>query len=100
MVMRRISGLRLSSVCRVSALLVLLIAFNQPSFGLAVSMPQSRIEGVVVDQTGAPVVGAEVVFTSGALSARRVTDSDGKFNFEGLSSTGGTLSARAPGFRS
>jgi outer membrane receptor protein involved in Fe transport len=100
MVMRRISRLRLLLPCRVSVLFFLLVALHPPAFGLpGLPLQQVRIEGAVTDQTGAPVVGAEVVFSSGAFTAKRITDGEGRFAFEGVTSTSGRLSAKAQGFR-
>ena len=99
--MHRISRLRLLLPRHVSALFVLLVALNLPASGRSpLSTQQSHIEGAVTDQTGAPVVGAEVVFTSGATAARRITDGEGRFRFEAVTSPSGTLSAKAAGFRS
>lgn len=59
-----------------------------------------RVEGVVKDQTGAPVSSAEVILTSKAGTTRQITDSEGRFAFESVQGDGGTIAARATGFDS
>jgi iron complex outermembrane recepter protein len=59
-----------------------------------------RVEGVVKDQTGAPVSSAEVILTSKAGTTRQITDSEGRFAFESVQGESGTIAARATGFDS
>ena len=59
-----------------------------------------RVEGVVKDQTGAPVSSAEVILTSKAGSTKQITDSEGRFAFESVQGDSGTIAARATGFDS
>lgn len=57
-----------------------------------------RIEGVVKDQTGAPVSSAEVTLTSKAASVKQITDSEGRFAFDSVQGDSGTVVVRATGF--
>jgi outer membrane receptor protein involved in Fe transport len=57
-----------------------------------------RLSGVVQDQTGAVIAGAEVEISSGNYRAVRGTSAQGEFQFESLPVTTGTLTVRAPGF--
>ncbi|HYP54320.1 MAG TPA: carboxypeptidase-like regulatory domain-containing protein, partial [Pyrinomonadaceae bacterium] len=60
-----------------------------------------RVGGVVRDEAGAPVRGAEVTIDAGRASARRAeTGDDGRFVFDGLEAKEGTLRVRAGGFAS
>ena len=97
--MRRISRLCFLVSSRVPASLLLLAALQAAAFGLP-NQQQVKIEGTVTDQTGAPVVGVEVVFSNGAFAAKQVTDGAGRFAFEAVpSQASGTVSVKAPGFR-
>ena len=77
--------------------LLLVLALTPLTFALPVQ--QTRIEGAVTDQAGAPIAGAEVILSSGNLNAKGTTNSEGKFVLESISSSGGTLKVRARGFR-
>ena len=80
--------------------LTLGVALCSPVFALTIEIPQQlRVEGAVTDQTGAPVAGAEVTLSSGTLSAKGISDADGKFSLEPPGPNGGTLKVRARGFR-
>jgi outer membrane receptor protein involved in Fe transport len=58
-----------------------------------------RVDGVVRDQTGAAVAGAEVSLSSGAnVIARALTDDAGRFSFEGVTEREVLLTVRARGF--
>jgi len=57
-----------------------------------------RIQGVVKDQTGAPVSSAEVILTSKSGSTKQITDSEGRFTFESVQGDRGTIAVRATGF--
>jgi outer membrane receptor protein involved in Fe transport len=59
---------------------------------------QHRLEGVVRDQTGAPIVGAEVTFKSSELAVTQTTDDQGRFSFDLMQADSGTLIVRAKGF--
>ncbi|MEJ7713124.1 MAG: TonB-dependent receptor [Pyrinomonadaceae bacterium] len=65
----------------------------------AAEVQGQRLEGTVVDQSGAPVAGAEVVLeraASAALTAK--TDGDGRFVIDAENPTGVRLVIRAEGF--
>ncbi len=59
----------------------------------------SRISGLVTDQTRAAIVGAEVVFSSGSLSATQITDDRGAFVFSQAPAESGEVKVSAPGFQ-
>jgi outer membrane receptor protein involved in Fe transport len=60
-----------------------------------------RLEGVVRDQAGAPVAGAEVVLSDDSHALRTSTDEGGRFSFTPATLTGAeTLAVRARGFAS
>ncbi|MGH9503949.1 MAG: TonB-dependent receptor [Terriglobales bacterium] len=61
-------------------------------------MPR-QISGVVSDQTGAAIVAAEVVFTSGSFSATQVANGQGAFLFSRVWAESGVLKISAPGFQ-
>jgi outer membrane receptor protein involved in Fe transport len=81
---------------------VLLIGFLWPAT-TAVVFAQSpaprQISGVVTDQTGAAIVGAEVVFSGSSFSATQVTDDQGGFVFSQLLAESGVVKVSAPGFQ-
>lgn len=57
------------------------------------------LRGIVVDQTGAPVVDAEVfLYASPTLLAQTITGPTGEFTFSGIKTTHGLLRVRATGF--
>ena len=58
-----------------------------------------QVSGVVTDQTDAAIAAAEVVFSSGSISAKQVTDNRGEFVFPEISVESGTLTVSAPGFQ-
>ncbi len=57
-----------------------------------------RVEGTITDQAGAPVAGAEVALSSRNFSASRITDGNGHFIFDSVSTESGTLRVNAAGF--
>ena len=59
----------------------------------------SQISGLVTDQTGAAIVGAEVVFSNGSLSATQITDDRGAFVFSQPPAESGEVRVSAPGFQ-
>lgn len=78
---------------------VLTLLFCLPSSAPAHARRQSlRVEGVVTDQAGAPISGAEVSFNSKAFTATQTTNTEGQFVFAAVSSDKGTLAVRARGF--
>lgn len=62
--------------------------------------PAGEVSGVVVDRTGALLVGAEVALLTQADTevARASTDPAGQFRFEGLAEASYVLDVRMPGF--
>ena len=76
--------------------------------GLCLAMPLAlqcqvaaprQVSGIVTDQTGAAIVGAQVAFTSGSFSATQLTDDHGEFAFSLDSAESGALKISAPGFQ-
>jgi outer membrane receptor protein involved in Fe transport len=65
-----------------------------------ISLQGLRVEGMVLDQTGAPIAGARVsLSSSGSLAVMRATtDAEGRFVFDNVTTSEGTLSASASGF--
>jgi outer membrane receptor protein involved in Fe transport len=58
-----------------------------------------QISGVVTDQTGAAIVGAEVAFHTGCSSTIVITDDRGGFVFSQLESDSGVVGVSASGFQ-
>lgn len=58
-----------------------------------------KIEGVVTDQNGAPISGAEVTLAAKSITVTRITTGDGQFIFESPGDAA-TLTVRARGFAS
>ena len=58
-----------------------------------------QVSGTVTDQTGAAIVGAEVVFSSGSVSATVATDERGGFVFSQPSVDSGAIKISASGFQ-
>jgi outer membrane receptor protein involved in Fe transport len=61
--------------------------------------PGSQISGVVSDQTGAAIVGAEVVFVNGSSSSTQITNDSGEFVFSQVSAESGVVKVSASGFQ-
>ena len=80
----------------ISALVVITLCVGVQAYA---SQPQSlkKIEGVVIDQNGAPISGAEVTFAGQAATVTRSTDGEGRFAIEAQSETA-MMTIRAPGF--
>ena len=69
------------------------------STGLAAGAEGFSLRGVVVDQTGAPIVNAQVfLYASPTLLAETTTGPTGEFTFADLKTDRGVLRVRAPGF--
>ena len=67
------------------------------SLRYAAAAQNGKIGGLVTDQNGAPVSGAEVTLTAKSKSVTRSTNGDGKFTFD-KPGDAATLTIRAPGF--
>ncbi len=89
---RRVSG------AAASVIFVTLSLFLQGSAFQAGGDAKHRVEGVVKDQTGAPVGYADVTLTGPAFSANTITNSEGRFVFEGVQQRAGKITVRASGF--
>jgi outer membrane receptor protein involved in Fe transport len=80
-------------------LVLALLGFSAHPILLCQTATPSQITGVVTDQTGAAIVSAEVVFTSGPVVAKQVTDDQGEFVFSQISAESGVLKVSATGFQ-
>ena len=90
----------LSLLRRGSAIPIVAFALVGTSVLRAAQQP-TAISGVVSDQTGASVAGANVELVSGLVVIRSVvTDSEGRYGVEGLQPGEYTVRVRAPGFQS
>ena len=96
---RRAQALRLNRVPSVpvalAAQLVMLFLLCSQATAL---QGTHRIEGVVKDQAGSPIVGAGVTLTTTSSTVKQITDSDGRFVFESVQSDRGTIVVSASGF--
>ncbi len=63
------------------------------------ALPQGtkKVEGIITDQNGAPISGAEVTIVGQAATITRTTDAEGRFNFD-ASGDAAMLTIRARGF--
>ncbi len=78
-----------------------LVILGLSTFVLAWQQPReayARIEGKVMDSTGAVIAGAEVEFQSATFRAVQVTGPDGSFVFESVLVLAGTIRVQARGF--
>jgi outer membrane receptor protein involved in Fe transport len=81
-------------------LAIALVTFAGTSVLNAAQQP-TTISGVVSDQTGASIAGAKIEFVRGLVATRSVvTDSDGRYQVEGLQPSEYTVRVTARGFRS
>ena len=87
------------SFCTLRLLVLAVLVLWAPLMLLCQTASPSQIAGVVTDQTGAAIVSAEVVFTSGSVVARQVTDDRGEFVFSQISAESGVLKVSATGFQ-
>ena len=76
-----------------------LLSLTAPLALFAQGPPSRQISGVVRDQTGAAIVGAEVVLNSGASSATVTTDDRGGFAFAQVPADSGEVRVSAAGFQ-
>lgn len=81
----------------ISFTLVLSLTLAAPRVAAAASQDH-RVSGTVRDQSGAAVAGAQVTLTSGSLTAKQITDSEGRFEFAEVPAESGTLVVNAEGF--
>lgn len=59
----------------------------------------NKITGIVTDQTSAPVVGAEVTFTSKSATVKQVTNAEGRYTLDAADDSG-IVTVSATGFKS
>ena len=59
---------------------------------------QTRVEGTITDQNGAPVSGAEVTLSIKSFTSTATTNGEGRFAFDSVSPGNGTITVRATGF--
>lgn len=85
----------LSTVVALAAPLVVLLT---PCSQASAFQLTHRIEGVVKDQAGSPIVGAGVALTTSSSSVKQITDGEGRFVFESVQSDRGAIVVSAPGF--
>ena len=78
----------------------LALALSLPAPALPEAMLQElRVEGLVLDQSGAPIAGAEVSLINGStVIARTTTGDDGRFRIAAASTIKGMLIVEARGF--
>jgi outer membrane receptor protein involved in Fe transport len=82
-----------------SNLRLLLILLVLPAIGASSPQKQAAIEGVVKDQSGAPIAGAGVSFKSKSEALHTVTDDTGKFQFQPASiAAAAVITVQADGF--
>jgi outer membrane receptor protein involved in Fe transport len=81
--------------------LLLLIWLAAPAILLSQNASPNQINGIVVDATGAAIVGAEVTFIgpSSAASPSQVTNDRGEFTFAQVVANSGQLKISAAGFQ-
>ncbi|MDQ2976361.1 MAG: carboxypeptidase-like regulatory domain-containing protein, partial [Acidobacteriota bacterium] len=78
---------------------IFVFTFSSSVLALQKATPQSsEIAGVVIDQNGAPVEGAEVTMLAGPATARTKTDTAGQFHFTSVPFASITLNITASGF--
>jgi outer membrane receptor protein involved in Fe transport len=80
-------------------MLIGLLWLAAPSVLFAQAPAPRQVSGVVTDQTGGAIVGADVVCDSGCSSAKLTTDDRGGFVVSQLSSDSGVVSISAAGFQ-
>jgi outer membrane receptor protein involved in Fe transport len=94
----RLSSFRGTSLTLL-VLVTALLCLAAPLTLLAQSSASRQISGVVTDQTGAAIVGAKVVLSTGSSSATLVTDERGGFVFLELVAESGVVRVSAAGFQ-
>ncbi|HLG16437.1 MAG TPA: TonB-dependent receptor [Blastocatellia bacterium] len=82
-----------------AVVLFLIIGPASQAFALQRSPSQGiLVRGVVTDQKGAPIAGAQVTVRAEGATATRTTDDRGEFRFEGIRATALKIVVRADGF--
>ena len=76
---------------------IVVLAFCLGAHASVLAQATKTVEGVVTDQNGAPISGAEVTFAGQTASVSRVTGSDGRFVFDAQGDTA-MMTIRARGF--
>lgn len=76
---------------------LVLVALSCAVQAYAASQGTKKVEGVVTDQAGAPISGAEVTFADKAATVTRTTEADGRFAFDAQGDAA-MLTIRARGF--
>jgi outer membrane receptor protein involved in Fe transport len=76
---------------------LVLVALSCAVQAYAAPQGTKKVEGVVTDQAGAPISGAEVTFADKAASVTRTTDAEGRFAFDAQGDAA-MLTIRARGF--
>jgi outer membrane receptor protein involved in Fe transport len=76
-----------------SALLLIALSVSIQAY----AQGTKKVEGVVTDQNGAPISGAEVTFAGKAVTVTRTTDAEGRFDFDVQDDTA-MMTIRARGF--
>src|SRR5215208_4678839 len=77
--------------------LTLLLCLQSSAFAHARGQ-SVRLEGIVTDQASAPISGAEVILSSKAFTVTQTTNAEGRFVFDSVAASSGTLTVRARGF--
>lgn len=75
-------------------LLSLIVLGIVPGYG------QSTIKGTVKDEANAPIVGATVLYTTGAQKTVTTSDKNGNFSFDNIASLDGILKVSFVGYKS
>ncbi|MDT5062166.1 MAG: iron complex outerrane recepter protein [Acidobacteriota bacterium] len=95
MVSNRSTALLLSAARLLACILCCLLFFTSSHAQSSIA----RVEGIVQDQTGAPVKDAEVTLSKeSTVIAKAMTDPDGHFQMEAATTPDETLTIRAQGF--
>lgn len=78
-----------------AAALLLLLLFKPTG---AVAQMSVVVSGTVVDQTGSAVAGARITLRAGKYTRDTTTDNQGRFSFENVPASSGTVEVNASGF--
>src|SRR5262245_58180358 len=91
-----LSGSERSAVSVPKTLKLMLVILVVAAQVYAFPQTAKKVEGLVVDQNGAPISGAEVT-VAGKTTTTATTDSEGKFSFD-ASGTAAMITIHARGF--